>query len=760
MSDRVATILLLAFVAAPLAAQDLAPVRAVEAQPLKAHVARLAEALEFAGQPLSAAEKARLDAARKDLDPERAALEIQAVLAPHVLLAVEINPESRVKVGRGQAAAELVQDGWRSFLVRVHNMAGVTASLRASSPQAAPVYRGSTGASEPAVSVEDWQVQERWMDLSLYTRPPLQDRLSGGELEYAVVQIYSRDAGGRDGTFLVDIGQGTQDLGFRNQASVLFRCLPSLPVTLEVFDFDGSPTTAGFEIRDATGRVYPTPAKRLAPDFFFHPQIYRENGESVQLAPGRYQVVFGRGPEYLRKRQELVVHADDGPQSASFQLERWIHPAAEGWYSGDHHVHGGGCAHYESPTAGVRPEDMFRHQLGEDLNVACVLSWGPCWYFQKQFFEGTVHALSTADNLMRYDVEVSGFPSQHAGHLCLLRLEEDDYPETERIEDWPSWDLPILQWGKAQGGVVGFSHSGWGLEVGTDQLPNYEMPPFNGIGANEYVVDVTHDAVDFLSTVDTPHVWELNVWYHTLNCGYRTRISGETDFPCIYGERVGLGRIYTQLPGGLDFDAFCDALRDGRSYVGDGQSHLLDFTLEGGGARAALGVDGSEMRLAAAGKVTARVRAAARLDEDPQAFAWLRESAYWQKPYWHVERARIGATRTVPVEVVVNGQAVARQVLPADGAIHELAFEVPIERSSWVALRILPSSHTNPVWVVVDEQPVRASRRSAQWLLDAVEVCWNSKRGNTRPAERAAMREAYDHAAASYRRILAESKVD
>ena len=44
---------------------------------------------------------------------------------------------------------------------------------------------------------------------------------------------------------------------------------------------------------------------------------------------------------------------------------------------------------------------------------------------------------------MRYDVEVSGFPSQHAGHLCLLRLKEDDYPGTERIEDWPSWDLPI-----------------------------------------------------------------------------------------------------------------------------------------------------------------------------------------------------------------------------------------------------------------------------------------------------------------------------
>jgi len=43
---------------------------------------------------------------------------------------------------------------------------------------------------------------------------------------------------------------------------------------------------------------------------------------------------------------------------------------------------------------------------------------------------------------MRYDVEVSGFPSSHSGHLCLLRLKEDDYPGTSTIEEWPSWDLP------------------------------------------------------------------------------------------------------------------------------------------------------------------------------------------------------------------------------------------------------------------------------------------------------------------------------
>lgn len=63
------------------------------------------------------------------------------------------------------------------------------------------------------------------------------------------------------------------------------------------------------------------------------------------------------------------------------------------------------------------------------------------------------------------------------------------------------------------------------------------------------------------------------------------RISGETDFPCIYGDKVGLGRIYVKLPKDqpLEFDAWVDGVRDGRSYCGDGLSHLFDFAVNGVG---------------------------------------------------------------------------------------------------------------------------------------------------------------------------------
>ena len=71
----------------------------------------------------------------------------------------------------------------------------------------------------------------------------------------------------------------------------------------------------------------------------------------------------------------------------------------------------------------------MRHVLGEALSVASVLNWGPSYYHQRQFFEGKDHKLSTASTLLRYDLEVSGFPSSHCGHLVLLRLKDQDYPE-------------------------------------------------------------------------------------------------------------------------------------------------------------------------------------------------------------------------------------------------------------------------------------------------------------------------------------------
>ncbi|MCW3109180.1 MAG: hypothetical protein JWQ09_3686 [Segetibacter sp.] len=774
-------------------------VSGIESQPLLAQAIRLREALSFLGSSLLKEDENRLTALQHLPPSQEIVQHIQQILDPYCLAMININPEARVKVERGPAKATLMQAGWVSFLIKVNNDAGVTGQLQVESPNAAtPLYVSSFA---PTVSekkkLSPGQVANRFLETQVYHNRPLLPNLSGLKLEYAVLQVFSKDAGQREAEIGFNVGQGSQDIGFRNTINILFNISPSVKVALDIKDEDGSPAMASFIITDGIERIlddsastlakaefrltaaqleyrrnsnspnykvpakltgiYPLPGRRVAafdeyPDFFFQPQVYRKDGEHVLLPPGKYNITFTRGPEYIQQTKQLLVPSGVKSYTASFQLKRWINMAKLGWFSADHHVHAAGCSHYESPEEGVKPMDMWRQGLGEDLNVAAVLAWGPSWYHQKTFFTGHDDPLSTSKNLMRNDVEVSGFPSSHAGHIVLLRLKEDDYPGTTKIEEWPSWTLPVLNWAKSQDAVVGYAHSGWGLEPSepTKALPNYILPKMDGIGANEYVVTVTQNAVDFYSAGDTPAPWELNMWYHTLNCGFTTRLSGETDFPCIFDERVGIARSYFKPAGNLTYDGYVAAIKKGRSYVSDGNSHIIDFAVNGAEA----GIN--ESRLSLNGKQTVKITAkvAANLPtQQEQEGSAIAQRSLTEQPYWHIERARIGKTQKVGVELIVNGEPVDTLEITADGNWKDVTFNYSIDHSAWAALRIYPSSHTNPLFIEVDGKPIHV-KKSAEWCRKSVEQCWKMKQGNIRQEERAAAEAAYDSARKVYQNII------
>ncbi len=498
-------------------------------------------------------------------------------------------------------------------------------------------------------------------------------------------------------------------------------------VHFNVTDYDGTPCMASFEIRDSSGRVYPSQTKRQAPDMFFQTQIYRETGETIRLPNGTYRVRCNHGPESTTEFKQLVV--DGKPSSLDYRVSRWIDTAKQGYWSGDHHIHAAGCLHYENPTQGILPIDMLRHIMGEDVKVGCCLTWGPCFDFQKQFFKGRPDDVSRYPYLLRYDIEVSGFGSHVSGHLNLLKLKQQLPPGGNSKSHWPTLGLNTLRWAKGQGAVTGTAHSGSGLTnyvgrtQGTDgpfELPNYNIPAYDGIGANEFIMQVTHQvdgpqgikvpAIDFLATMNTPRAQEWNIWYHALNCGFPVVVSGETDFPCMTGERVGIGRVYVKLEGRLEYDAWVEALRQGNSYVSDGTCHLMDFRQQ---------ADGSF-----------RVRAAA-----------MRESRVPQQ-----------------IELIVNGLPVETTTITTDGQIQDVVFAKPkINKSSWIAVRSFPNAHTNPIRVLVDGAPIRASKASAEWCLAGVEQCWLAKRQSYHLDELEQAKQAYDHARSVYKKIIEES---
>ncbi|TCO20328.1 hypothetical protein EV652_11274 [Kribbella steppae] len=753
------------------------------AQPLLASAIRAVRTLEDLGDPLPADVTSRLSALDGSSagDAERRR-ELEELLRPFVLVEARVDEHGLTMSTRGAAPPRLVQHGWRSFLVRVANPHRIEAELFALNKGVYGVIDHLSHAARIALhdsltSVP--RIKTAWLEAKIAASGVL----SGLEAEYKVISLYSRDSGTLPGGLMLGVADRHNHhslsrspegvAGFRtsfedrdHSASFQFECAPARDIQFDVREPDGSSCMAALTVRDAQGRSYPSKGMRLAPDMFFHEHVYRATGEVIRLPDGPYEISAARGPEYRPVRLEATVDSDT--TTIPIPLDRWIDPASHGYYSGDPHIHAGGCSHYSVPTEGVTPETMIRHVRGEGLWLGSVLAWAPCYYHQKQFFSGksisppaeleypdmqeaqgmTWVPRSTdrdGESLLRYDVEVSGFPSSHSGHVILLGLTDQDYPGTNLIEDWPSWNLPIMRWGHAQNALVGYAHCGVGLAVGTDELPNYLIPSFQGIGSNEIIVDVPLGAADFQCGGQFAPAAELNIWYHLLNVGYRTLMLGETDYPCMYDEGPGVGRTYVRLAeppqGPQALEAWITGLQGGTSYFGDGRSHVFDLAVDADLSR--------EHTAATPGQVSVSATVAAWLPEQPPAPPAGRP-VYSAPMGWHLERARLAETRNVLLEVLVNGVVVATQELPADGTEHEVAFDVTLERSSWIAMRILRSVHTQPIFVEIAGQPIRASRRSAQWLHDSVDALWKTKSGFIRDTERAAAREAYDAAQAIY----------
>jgi hypothetical protein len=756
----------------------------VEGQPLAANATRLLDALKFLGSPLPAETMTALTAAAKARDAKK----IQELLDPHVLVQVSLNPESRVKAARGPGSVSLQQGGWVVGLVKVVNDSTVKKALNVSSPQSGPVYGGG-GARNPKGD------KDRFLQVEMFNKQPMTAALSGLKAEYALALLYSSEAGKREATLVFDVGQGSQDLGFRAEVPILFDVKPGIPVTLSIVDFDGKPTTGRFTFRDRAGHIYPPQAKRLAPDFFFQEQIYRADGGTVLLPPGELVMTYGRGPEY-RQLQKVVHIPEKGDAKIAVGLERWINTMDYGFYSGDHHIHAAGCAHYTNPTEGVFAQDMFLHVKGEGLNVGCNLTWGPCYEFQRQFFEPTINKLSEPFTVLKYDLEISGFGSQALGHVCLLNLKDQTYPGSDgtKTKGWPTWTTPVMRWAKEQGGFTGYAHSANGLNVNAaaaakrllgqmdtngdgllnqkeadqgllpeefaaidtnkdgfldeseltaslrrvaDRLPNLAIPEMNGIGAQEICVTVSQKVCDFISAMDTQRVPEWNCWYHIMNCGFPLKASGETDFPCISGSRVGEGRVYIHLGkvDRVDYRTWCEGIAKGRSYVSDGYAHALEFTVNGQSPGY------NDVALDNPGKVTVKAKVA---------FAS-------EMPLGTAKGGPLPTGKTRKVELVVNGVAVASREVPADDKTHDLSFDVDIDKSSWVALRHFPQMHTNPVNVLVAGKPIRASRKSALWCLGTIEQLWRVRGQGIAPDERTEAEKTFQEAREVYRKLAAEA---
>ena len=259
------------------------------------------------------------------------------------------------------------------------------------------------------------------------------------------------------------------------------------------------------------------------------------------LPRGDVIVDVARGFEYdpLRTR----VRIEPGQRELTLRIKRWSNMNAEGWYSGDSHVHF------------LSSQGAVTEAAGEDLNVVNLLQsqWGSLFTSTEDFI-GEPNVARSGDTI----VYVSQENRQHVmGHLILWGLKE---PVMPWCTDGPgeaelagTMEMTLSQWADAchdQGGTV--------------------IAPHIGAFGGELVALTATGRVQGMEMIRM-HENAHEGYYRALNCGYRMPIVGGTD-KMSADVTVGLSRTYAHIPDGQDFnyDNWCKAVASGATFLSSG----------------------------------------------------------------------------------------------------------------------------------------------------------------------------------------------
>jgi hypothetical protein len=322
----------------------------------------------------------------------------------------------------------------------------------------------------------------------------------------------------------------------------------------------------------------------------------------------------------------------------------------------------------------------------------------------------------------------------------------NDTTLSPNLDSHAGYSLPVLEWLRHQGALSGYRHAaavkaprGRGMP-----LPNVLASSVDE-GTGDYVMSVAHDAVDFITVGTGDFSSELNLWYHSLNAGFRTRIIWE--MPCKAAEAPPMNGVRSNIQS-VSISQSRRTMLSNDMAVSDRRAAIHEFKVNG---RAPSNEIGSEVRLPSSGSVAVSASLAVSLDEGRRDGAETRSG-------WNVENARITDMQLVNVEAVVNGRVAATKTIAADGSEQKIDFSLPIQQSSWVAIRIRGAAHTNPVFVLIDNMPVRASRASVEWIMRSLLEAYEAANPRWTEKESANARAAYEYSYAVYQKLLAETK--
>lgn len=315
---------------------------------------------------------------------------------------------------------------------------------------------------------------------------------------------------------------------------------------------NGAPVPCRIHLKDVAGKAIQPPAYPSWNDHFVC-----EGAVPIDAPPGRYRLEVERGPEHSAFAEEVVVEAG-GSKKIVVELRRLADLSAEGWWSGELHVH--------------RPlKDVELLMRAEDLHVAPVITW----WNGRDLWNGRE---IPAERRFRFDrnrfVDVMGGEDEREGGALMYFGLPRPIDIRNAGREHPSPVTYLLESRKTAGVHVDIEKPFWWdapVWLSTGQIDTM------GIAVNHFCRSLMHEKeawgkprpADRLPPPLGVGYWVQEIYYRALDCGLRIAPSAGSASG-VLPNPVGYNRAYVQLDGEPSYEKWMEGLRAGRSFVTNG----------------------------------------------------------------------------------------------------------------------------------------------------------------------------------------------
>jgi hypothetical protein len=396
---------------------------------------------------------------------------------------------------------------------------------------------------------------------------------------------------------------------------------------------------------------------------------------SIALPPGKWRLTVMRGIEFLPVSDEFTIAAGQSVER-DVQLARWVDMPAQGWYSGDPHVH--------SPRLlPMHDQYVMTWAKSMDVHLTSVNIYADKrGVFCEQRAFGKDSHYQDGDYVLVSGAEDPRAGIEDEGHVTQLNIQSF----VRDVNKYRVYDY-VLDGVHAQGGLAGYNHLSWSGDFFRPRNPDFHP----GWDAS---INVIRGKIDFIDIMEAAHLGVAE-YYEFLNLGVKLTATANSDNPAAV---VGEERMYAYTgPGNFSPDTWFEAVKQGNTFITNGPMLLLAIDKA---------MPGDEVRVSKDAKV--RIKAQ----------TWAPDL--------------VGLPKVL--EIVSHGRVI-RSIEPKDSKQEnlEIDFELTASESQWIAARTTcvngAVAHTTPIYVIVNGAPFFDRTQLPQLVAKHLKVLdWIEKR--------------------------------